>query len=237
MDWRSVVSNARWVTGVHLREMPDATDRALAVGAAPPLEYVGAGMTGIVFCDASGRAFKVSRRASSDGMIFDEAEWLRDASRTPGVREHVAALIRFHPSYVIERSCPMPADERARVDEHALFDLHYGVIGKRMLARGWTAPEFKRDSYVITDRGPVLVDASLAQRVGKNLLRHAVDVIRGRKVEHNPYERPSSYAFYVRREVGEGTISAVAAAPVLGALALLEAHGDRWSRGLTSGRL
>jgi hypothetical protein len=229
MGWRDIVSNAQWITGVAMREMPDAVDRALAVGAVPPLTYVGAGMTAIVLCDARGHAFKVSRRAASDGMIFDEAEWLRDAARTPGVREHVATFIRFHPSYVIERACPMPTEEYRRVDEHALFDLHYDAIGKRMLARGWTAPEYKRDSYVITDRGPILVDASLAQRIGKNLLRHTVDLIRGRKVELNPYETPSHYAFLVQREIGEKTITEAAAAPVLRALALLEAHGNRWS--------
>ena len=184
-------------------------------------------MTAIVLCDARGHAFKIARDATNKSFLDDEADWLAVASKTPGVREHVAKFIRYWPYYiVIERECPMPTLGYRRRDEHAIFDLHYDVIGKRMNRVGWTAPEFKQDSYVITDRGPILVDASMAQRIGKVLLRYTVDLLRGRRTTS---DRPSDYAYYVRREIGERTITERAAAPVLQALSILETqNGNRW---------
>jgi hypothetical protein len=199
-------------------------------------------MTAVVLCDRRGHAFKVARTQQPIDlhMLAEEANWLHTASSTPGVREHVAGFIRFHPGLiVIERACPMPveSDWRHR-DEAKLWDLHFKVMGPRMLARGWTMPEFKPDSYVITEAGPILVDASMPQRIGKRLLKYTLELLRGQHVEEtHEYSRPSDYAFFIRREVGEGTISERAAAPVLQALNELEANGNQWRRANPSARL
>lgn len=240
--WRSYVTHGDYVYAGAIPQMPDVVDRALSAGAVAPLEYVGTGMTAVVLCDQRGHAFKVARATKpiDRHMLAEEADWLQTAAQTPGVREHVAGFIRFHPDLiVIERACPMPieSDWRQR-DEAKLWDLHFKVMGPHMLARGWTMPEFKPDSYVITERGPILVDASMPQRIGKRLLKYTLELLRGQHVdETHEYSRPSDYAFFIRREVGEKTISEHAAAPVLRALDELEANGNQWLRANPSRKL
>ena len=67
----------------------------------------------------------------------------------------------------------------------------------------------------------------MPQRIGKRLLRYTAELVRGEHVETSP---PSTYAFYVRREIGEGTITEAQADPVLAKLKVLEEQGDRWPR-------
>jgi hypothetical protein len=176
----------------------------LAASARPPLEYVGAGMTGIVFC-AGDVAYKVARDTRPiDHQIFEEeAEWLEAASHVPEVAPHVARFRHFDPeNLVIERDCPHPDPDMSawRYGEGKLFDLH-GRIEREMIPHGWTAPEFKPDSYVITSRGPVLVDASMPSRVGAELAQYIEDVVSGERELRTT--QPSDLAFYVRREIGQ----------------------------------
>jgi hypothetical protein len=212
-----------------IEQMPDIVDRALRAHAEPPLMYMGTGMTAVVICDRRGNAFKTARRMAPIDAVFlnDEAEWLQTASRVIGVREHVAKFKAFYPNLlVIKRECPVQSEDwwRHRGKE---WDLHR-LIEARMIPHGWTAPEFKEDSYVITENGPILVDATMAHRVGKRLLRFTIELIRGgRLVERGSLSRPSDYAFYIRNELGR-TITEKAAAPVLHALQVLEEHGNRF---------
>src|SRR6266849_864649 len=100
-------------------EIPEAFERALHAGAKPPLEYVGSGMFGIVFCDQEGHAWEVMRlepaESSTIGVererlfqlenVADEYEWLRDAARTP-IAKNVAEVYAIHPDeLVLEREC------------------------------------------------------------------------------------------------------------------------------------
>lgn len=118
-------------------------------------EFMGVGMYGVVLCDGKGRAFKVARyeTPTSYASLEDEAEWLRDAAKVPAVAPHVARFRSWHP------------------DEGVIHDL----IRAEMIPNGWGAPEFKGDSYVLreSDGRPVLVDAGMAIRYGKNLLKYA----------------------------------------------------------------
>ena len=93
-----LVMDAEYVPAAVLPEMPSVVERALAAGARPPLEYVGAGMTSVVFCTGD-VAFKVGRRATPTlrRMLGEEAEWLEAAGRVPGVREHVAQFYVLQP--------------------------------------------------------------------------------------------------------------------------------------------
>lgn len=227
MEWERYVTHADYVYKGALPEMQSIVDRTLMAGATPPLEYMGTGMTSVVLCDKHKHAYKTARRLAPIDAVFlnDEAEWLQTASRTIGVRERVAKFIRFYPHLlVIERECPIQADDwwRHRGEE---WNLHR-LIEQKMIPHGWTAPEFKEDSYVITSTGPILVDATMAHRVGKRLLRFTIELIRGgRLVERGSLSRPSDYAFYIRREIGV-TISETSAAPVLQALTVLEENGN-----------
>ena len=210
MPWQEHVSDPYYVRnhGVYRHisdQLDDAVDRALAAGAVPPLEFVGAGMTGIVFCDANSTGYKVARHRSAL-FLEDEAEWLDIANQIPGVREHVARFIQYNPmNYVLVRECVRMKRTDWWKRPTKLLELH-NRIGNIMEQYGWSAPEFKEDSYVSTVRGPVLVDASMPHRLGRNAARFALDVLEGRRHLANPHDRLRDLAFYVRREVTAGAL-------------------------------
>jgi hypothetical protein len=160
-----------------------AEHRARAAGAEGELEYLGMGGEGTVLCDAHGQAFKVAHRGAS---IADEAAWLEAANQVPGVREHVAKFIRYDAANeVLVRACPQPyvtprGERRRPPTGHKLAELHE-EIGRRMRAYGWGRPEYKPDAYVLTRRGPVLVDAGFAVRRGRVLAAEALAIANGRK--------------------------------------------------------
>ena len=160
-------------------------------------------MTGVVLC-AGDVACKVARATEpiSHQMFEEEAEWLEVATTIPSVRPHVAHFHGFDPeNLVIIRDCPKADPEQSawRYGEGKLHDLHR-QIECDMIPYGWTAPEFKSDSYVLTTRGPVLVDASMPSRVGEELARYVEAVVAGERPLWTTL--PSSLAFAVRMEAG-----------------------------------
>ena len=231
-DWESFVNGAQYVPDVVLPQMPDVVQRAINAGAEPPLEYIGAGMTSVVFCSHN-IAYKVARNTAVR-FLDDESEWLETAASVPWVQDRVAEFFHFDPeNVVIVRACPLPGEDMTpyRFGEGNLFDLHR-EIERHMIEHGWTSPEFKPDSYVITVRGPVLVDASMPSRVGARLLDYANDLIDGRR-DPGPHERPSDIAFSVRMELNR-TLSQVDAKETLDELERLEASGNQWTRTRTA---
>lgn len=185
-------------------ELEDAEQRARGAGATGKLEYIGAGMTGIVFCDARERAYKVARHDGKVApMLADEAEMMRLAAKMPGVGKHIARGVHFDRKHsVLVRECV-----RGKVggwkDGAKLRDLHERM-GKELEPYGWTAPEYKEDSYVIArGRGPVLVDASMAHKVGRVLVKDVLDVLNNRRpISPDRTERFTDLAFALRMERG-----------------------------------
>ena len=205
-DWQSflVPGDARYVPAIVRPQMPSVIERAIAAGAPEPLEYVGAGMTGVVLC-ADGVAYKIARDTRPiDHQIFEEeAEWLEAASQVPNVAPYVATFEGFDPdNLVIVRACPQTDPDMSawRYGEDKLFDLHRR-IEREMIPYGWTAPEFKPDSYVLTKQGPILVDASMPSRVGNELAEYVQAVVAGDRPLWT--SRPTDLAFAVRREIGQ----------------------------------
>jgi hypothetical protein len=187
-------------------ELDEAAARAIEAGAVGDLTYQGAGATGIVFCDERNVAYKVARHGR-EVSVFEEAEWLMKAGQVPGVREHVARNARYDKKHdVLVREC-VPGPSGTTRQTSKLFDLHQG-IRTSMAPYGWLSPEFKEDSYVMTrGRGPVLVDASSALRVGGELVRYAQDVLAARRPQT---ERLEDIAFALRHERGGSIPAAVA---------------------------
>jgi hypothetical protein len=187
-------------------ELDEAADRAARAGAVGDLEYQGAGATGIVFCDDRGNAFKVARRGREDS-VAEEAEWLAKAAQVPGAREHVARNTRYDKKHdVLVREC-VRGKTGTPLQTSKLFDIHKD-IRKAMGPYGWLSPEFKEDSYVMErGRGPVLIDASSAVRIGGELVRYAQDVLAGRRSQT---ERLEDIAWAVRQERGGSIPTAVA---------------------------
>jgi len=204
-SWQDYLApgEARYVPAIVRPQMPDVVRRAAAAGMPPGTEYVGAGMTGVVFC-AGATAFKVARdtRPIDHHLFEDEAEWLASTAAVPAVAPHVAHLRRFDPeNLVIVRDCPHPDPDQSHWRwESKLHELH-GFIERAMIPHGWTAPEFKPDSYVLTPHGPILVDASMPSRVGAVLAQYVEDVVSGARPLWTT--RPHDLTFEVRREVGQ----------------------------------
>ena len=207
-SWRASLSNPERIPPYARNEMPAATDRAISAGATPPLEFMGVGMYGLVFCGREGHAWKVFRlvKGERSSFVFDamtlEYEWLRAAAET-SFSGNVARVFAVHPEEVVlEREC-VPGVPGAWSDETRLWDLHR-AIEKEMVPLGWTAPEFKGSSYILRGDGtPVLVDISMAQRIGMNLAGYVEDRLSGRREGHESWH---DLAFFILREIREKTI-------------------------------
>lgn len=219
-DLEPKIANLGDVASYLRPEIPSALRRALSAGARPPLRYVGAGGYGIVFCDPEGTAWKVARMAEGASekhanfmreSFAEEYEWLRDAAGS-SIRDFVAQVYGFHPDeIVVERECVF-GRPGGWADEPRLADLHKR-IEHVMVPLGWNAPEFKGDSYIIQEDGtPKLVDISLVQRLGRNLLDWIWEVLAGRRLTHETWH---SLAFYVLREMREGAVTEAEACAVL----------------------
>ena len=212
-----IVSNPRDVPQVIEAELPDAVGRALAAGAIAPLEFIGAGMTGIVL-RSGGLSYKAARRLTdtTHALFEAEAEFFAACARADGVREHVAAIRDFDPwGLTITKDYLEPdPDVRPWQHESGLWELHRR-IDALMRPHGWTAPEYKPDSYVPTAEGPMLVDGTFAQRVGQVLLQYARALLDGQRPWWS--ETPQDLAFALRIEVGR-SLTAEQAAPLLARL-------------------
>lgn len=177
-------------------EMRNAMARAVAAGAGPRLEFIGAGMTGIVLSDGK-HAYKIARH--SPDTLAEEAEWFVAAAKVPFVKDHVPANVRWdEKNGVIIRDF---VDGRAGRwgDESKLRDLHSEIDKQMREKAGWSAPEFKGDSYIITPSGQqVLIDGSMPIRVGQNLVGYVEDVLDGRRVSREPL---TDLAFALRAEI------------------------------------
>lgn len=209
-----MITNIEAVQPVHRAEVLEAEARARRAGAEGPLEFAGIGGYGIVLCDEGDRAWKAFRisegsEADEGHLLFlreamqAEHEWLVDATRTR-IAENVARPGAAHEEeIVLEREC-VQGFPGGWAESGELARLHH-EIERAMLPVGWTAPEFKESSYVyeFETNVPYLVDISMAQRVGMNLVRFVEDVLDGRR---RTRDRWHDLAFYILREIPYGNI-------------------------------
>jgi len=205
--------------------------RTARAGAALPIEFMGVGMTGVVYCDARGLAFKVSRRPTADAIEFfaREAAFLEAAAQVPFVKDHVARLVAWRPDLgVIVRECPRgPYGFNYGRGKRSLHELHE-TIDRLMRPYGFSAPEFKEDSYVIVrGRGPVLVDAGFAHAIGRRTARRALDVASGRVASEDFMDSPEAQSFDVAMDAESGRIPVPIAVRILRRLAAAAPAGRR----------
>lgn len=216
-------SERRHVPKAIEEEIDDAVTRAGAAGADGALEYVGAGMEGIVFCQGS-TAYKVGRRGMS---LEDEADFLRKANTVPRIKNHVARFVRYDKrNHVLVREC-VRGERLKWSQERKAYDLT-DDIQKAMEPYGFLAPERKPDSWLmVRGRGPVLVDAGFATPVGHELVKHTLDVINER-APRGTYESNESLAFHIRQE-RDKTIPAPVANKILRRLYQTRENATKWS--------
>ena len=188
--------------------------RALDAGAEPPLQFMGAGATGSVFCDEHA-AYKVAHKTTPfyDRLLSSEYEWLEDAWRA-GLP--VAEPFEYDEQLVvIVRDCPRVSDDPERFDLVRLHEMIAGV----MRDRDWTMPEFKHDSYVVTDDGPIMVDASSPHRLGDRLVRQVKDLLAERRDWHD--QKPKDLIGDLEMEQSMGRVTPAQARSLIAKLRAL----------------
>ena len=189
--WAADVSNFDLMDQLPEAEAQSAIDRALEVGAVPPLTYQGAGGSGIVFCDQRWHAFKVARHPLPRTRRFmqSEVDWFRAAAAHPATANMVPRIYAFHPDQVvIERECPRGKGPGWR---DPWWDWHQSLS-----VPGWTSPESGDRQWIVTDRGPVIIDGGYALRRGKVLAQHVEDVLEGRKPGYGESLKDMAWAIY-----------------------------------------
>lgn len=171
----------RVLDAVGTDRLQNEVQRALNVGAEPPLTYVGAGATATVFCDSQLVAYKVAHYENdhSRDLFLREYEWLDDAFEL-GLPVAEPMQLELY-DLVLIRACPVgPPGTPYHGKE--LQRLHFDVMRPAMEKAGWTMPEFKEDSFVIDEEdGPTLVDASAPLRIGAGMVRFAKKVLSGKR--------------------------------------------------------
>jgi hypothetical protein len=217
-NWDEIPKDVRYHVGTD--RLQDEVQRALNVGAEPPLEWVGSGMTGSVFCDAQSLAYKVAHYQDdhSRGTFQREFEWLEEAfSIGLPVSEPVELDLD---ELVIVRTCPV-GRPGGWADTKRLQELHYEEMAPAMEKAGWKMPEFKTDSYIIGDDGSAtLVDASFPIRIGIGMLKYARDVASGKR---DPYQgSPSDVAMDLQTEILMERVDEKVAKPIVKRLFRLE---------------
>ena len=211
------LSNPEDVPAVVQPEIADVIARATVSGAGPDLEYIGAGMTAVVLRSGP-RSYKVARRLSDTlhSLFEAEAEFFAACARVPELDNNVALIEAFDALglTIVKTYIERDPDVRPWQYEGGLWEAHRRLEAI-MAPRGWTAPEYKVDSYVATSHGPVLVDGTFAHRVGRVLLTYAEELLSGER----PWwtETPRDLAFALRIEVGR-TLTAQQVEPLLARL-------------------
>jgi hypothetical protein len=177
-------------------EVHEAAHRAVQAGAdGKSIKYVGAGMEGIVF-ESGGKAYKVARDKGRTEKLRMEHEALKalggeHAPKVHGFSAEHAVLVREH-----VKGRPGRWGDK-------LSDVH-DTIAKKLKAQELTRPEFKEDSYIITESGPKLIDAGFVQATGKRAGRMLAE----RMKSITPKSDLFDLQFEVSSTFGEGGISA-----------------------------
>lgn len=193
-----ILTNPDDVPSTIASQLEDLLGRAIAAGATPPIEFMGAGMTAAVFCDTK-YAYKVARRPSV--LFRDEVGWLETAMQVPKVRRYVAKLIRWdRRNRVIVRECVRgrPGGWGSSNKVRQIWE----TVTPLMLEHGWLMPEHKEDSIVFDEAGNgKIVDAGAAHRISKRLLDFVEGILDGSLPRDD--DTNDDLAFAIRWELGE----------------------------------
>jgi hypothetical protein len=180
--------------------------RAVAAGAdEDSLYYVGAGAEGVVFADKYGRAYKVARpqwAAPPFDGLRSEAEALAALADSPAAK-YAARLYGFDPEHgVLVRE--MVEGRRGGWSDGTKLRRVHEEISEALREREITSPEYKEDSYILTDSGPKIVDVGFTQAIGKRAAR--------KLREHIQHVRPTDDLFNLQFDISstfsEGALSA-----------------------------
>lgn len=155
-------------------EWEQLSARLVAAGYAGEFKVLGAGMTSIVLTDGE-RALKVARLGAEE-TIADEHEYL--VAMQPELAAHFPAPIGFDSvAHVLVRE--VIEGRRGGWGTRGLREVYEHVV-RASRANQWTEPEYKEDSFIITDSGRiVMVDVGFANRIGERHAQHIEALLDG----------------------------------------------------------
>lgn len=218
IHWEEAVPHEQIVEQAHAAVKEHVTEgamRAAAVGAdAASLKYVGAGGEGMIFEDGKGRAYKVSRFRSKarPDKLRNEAEAMMALADSP-VAHMVPKVHGYDEKHdVISRDMIQGAS--AGWGQSDKLHEAYKQIAAELSKRGWYAPEFKEDSFVIPQDGsaPIMVDMGFVHPKGKVLAAQLK-----RRVENlNPKDDWFDFQLDVSHAYQDGAIDVTTALKYLG---------------------
>ena len=175
IHWEEAVPHEQIVEDAHAAVKEHVTEgamRAAAVGAdAASLKYVGAGGEGMIFADGQGRAYKVSRHRSKarPDQLRNEAEAMMALADSPVA--HMVPKVHGYDETHDVISCDMIQGASAGWGQSRKMHEAYTKIAAELSKRGWGAPEFKEDSFIVPQGGgdPIMVDMGFVHPKGKVL--------------------------------------------------------------------
>lgn len=226
-------ANPRESTATVIAAGKDAIAAARSAGARGRLDYLGAGMTGVVLGDAYGRAFKVARNPHAGARLEEEADWLAAAARVPSVAEHVSPLRAWYPDLLVLVKDRIDGRPGRWDDDPRLWGKLAEIDAVMRKEAHWSGPERKPDSWIVTPDGrDVLVDAGMAFRMGPVLVAYAEEVLRGER----PLADPEDVARELLADASAGNTPRDEATRLVGALHAMTAaqvagRGDDEARG------
>lgn len=197
-------------------KIPGAVESAIESGAdASDLEYVGAGMEGIIL-GSGDRAYKVGRFRS----LQNEAEALESLQGTAA-----GDLVPEFYSYdsgknVIVRE--MVEGEPATWGTRNVREA-YEAIAEELRGKDWTAPEYKEDSFIQTPDGRLLmVDIGLLNPTGEREVKQVETILTNAKSKEDVDLLDVSFS--IRNLLNEGHLSPDQAREMVGKI--VEHHGS-----------
>lgn len=147
-------------------EWPLVQARLESLGLTGEFRYLGAGATAVVLLGPEGNAYKVARSEFATEMLSTEYEYLTSMQGSD-VGGALPRPMGFQNGVLVREGVPGRA---GRWGTRGLREL-YERIAAESRAHEWTPPEFKEDSFIVTDDGRiVMVDVGFTNRTGN---RHA----------------------------------------------------------------
>jgi hypothetical protein len=193
IPWREEVPHQKLKEEAHSAvraHVIEAAHKAVEAGADPKdMEYLGAGMEGILFV-SGGKAFKVGRASmAAKKPVFggkpktlrNEAEAMQSLENTPAAK-FVAKVHRYdekHDVIVREMVEGRPGGWGQGKQARAAYD----IIVEELKKQEWSAPEFKEDSFILSEDGASIkmVDVGLIFPRGQREVRHVEQILSGAK--------------------------------------------------------
>jgi hypothetical protein len=182
-------------------EWPLVQARLESLGLTGEFRYLGAGASAVVLLGPEGDAYKVARSEFAIEMLSAEYEYLTSMQES-AVGASLPRPLGFQNGVLVREGIPGRAGGWGTRGLRELYDR----IVAESRAREWTAPEFKEDSFIITDDGRiVMVDVGYANPIGNRHARKVEDRLDAGELFTEREARDAAWG--LRMDAADGLVS------------------------------